>query len=91
MCMLRKGLAGGVESGGSSFEEAIDPIPEQAVRRFEHYELVTDNDGEPVELGRGAMGSLIRRLTSMMYRCCIKMRRHAISCSQRLTAQAASH
>jgi serine/threonine protein kinase/predicted ATPase len=24
--------------------------------RFEHYELVTDKDGKPVELGRGAMG-----------------------------------
>ena len=25
-------------------------------RRFEHYELVTGEDGKPVELGRGAMG-----------------------------------
>jgi hypothetical protein len=24
--------------------------------RFEHYELVTDEDGQPLELGRGAMG-----------------------------------
>jgi len=24
--------------------------------RFEHYELITDQDGKPVELGRGAMG-----------------------------------
>ena len=30
--------------------------PEQAVQRFEHYELVTGEDGKPVELGRGAMG-----------------------------------
>jgi serine/threonine protein kinase len=29
---------------------------EQALQRFEHYELVTDEDGKPVELGRGAMG-----------------------------------
>ena len=56
VCLLRKGLGGGVESGGSSFEEAIKPTPEQVVRRFEHYELVTDKGGEPVELGRGAMG-----------------------------------
>jgi hypothetical protein len=42
VCMLRKGLAGGIESGRSSFEEAIMPTPEQAERRFEHYELVTD-------------------------------------------------
>jgi hypothetical protein len=56
VCMLRRGLAGGVESGVSSFQESIKPTPEQVVRRFEHYELVTDKDGEPVELGRGAMG-----------------------------------
>jgi serine/threonine protein kinase len=30
--------------------------PEQAIQRFEHYELVTGQDGKPVELGRGAMG-----------------------------------
>src|SRR5208282_5086802 len=56
VCMLRKALAGGVESGESSFEEAVKPTPEQAVQRFEHYELVTGADGRPVELGRGAMG-----------------------------------
>src|SRR5439155_27144556 len=56
VCMLRKGLTGGVESGESSFEDTIKPTPEQAVQRFEHYELVTGEDGKPVELGRGAMG-----------------------------------
>jgi protein kinase-like protein len=55
--MLRKALAEGVESGGSSFEEVVKPTtPERAVQRFEHYELVTGEDGKPVELGRGAMG-----------------------------------
>ena len=56
VCMLRKALAGEVESGESSFEEAVKPTPEKAVQRFEHYELVTGEDGKPVELGRGAMG-----------------------------------
>ena len=57
VCMLRKALAGGVESGESSAsEEAVKPTPEQAAQRFEHYELVTGEDGKPVELGRGAMG-----------------------------------
>src|SRR5271165_2964165 len=56
VCMLRKGLAGGVESGESSFEEPVKPTPEQPPKRFEHYELVTGEDGKPVELGRGAMG-----------------------------------
>src|ERR1700720_1585643 len=57
VCMLRKGLAGGVEaSGESSFEDTIKPTPGQAVQRFEHYELVRGEDGKPIELGRGAMG-----------------------------------
>jgi hypothetical protein len=54
--MLRKGLAEGTESAESSFQEAAKPIPEHAEQRFEHYKLVTDEDGKPVELGRGAMG-----------------------------------
>jgi serine/threonine protein kinase/predicted ATPase len=57
VCMLRKGLASGVESGESFFEEAVKPTtPEHATQRYEHYELVTGEDGKPVELGRGAMG-----------------------------------
>ena len=57
VCMLRKGLAGTVDSGESSvFEDTIKPIAEQAAQRFEHYELVNGEDGKPVELGRGAMG-----------------------------------
>jgi hypothetical protein len=54
--MLRQGLAGGVESGESSFEDTVKPTPEEAMQRFEHYELVTGEDRQPVELGRGAMG-----------------------------------
>jgi hypothetical protein len=58
VCMLRKGLAGGVESGESSAsDDTVRPTtPEQAVQRFEHYELVRGEDGKSVELGRGAMG-----------------------------------
>jgi serine/threonine protein kinase len=54
--MLRRGLAGGVESGESSFRKAVRPPPEQPTKRFEHYEVVQGEDGRPVELGRGAMG-----------------------------------
>jgi len=56
--MLRKALADGLESGESSAsEDTVKPTTsEQAVQRFEHYELVTGEDGKPVELGRGAMG-----------------------------------
>ena len=57
VCMLRKGLAGAVEPGGSSAsEDTIKPTAEQAAQRFEHYELAQGEDGKPVELGRDAMG-----------------------------------
>ena len=64
VCVLRKALAGGVESGGSSAsEDPVEPkTPERAVQRFEHYELVTGEDGKPVELGRGAMGVTYKAL-----------------------------
>jgi serine/threonine protein kinase len=54
--MLRKGLAEGTQSGESSFEEAVRPTLDHPPKRFEHYDLVTGEDGKPVELGRGAMG-----------------------------------
>src|SRR6202008_4995321 len=54
--MLRQGLAEGNESGESSLEEAAKTKLEQAVQRFGHYEPVKDENGKPVELGRGAMG-----------------------------------
>src|SRR5271165_4902279 len=58
VCMLRKGLAGGVESGDSSGSEYTlkQTTRDQRAQRFEPYELVTGEDGKPVELGRGAMG-----------------------------------
>jgi serine/threonine protein kinase len=56
VCMFRKALSGGVESGEPPSEDTVEPAPEHAAHRFEHYELVTAKDGKPVELGRGAMG-----------------------------------
>jgi tRNA A-37 threonylcarbamoyl transferase component Bud32 len=50
-CMLRRALAVEVESGESPSEDTVTPT-----KRFEHYELVKDEDGKAVELGRGAMG-----------------------------------
>ena len=58
VCVLRKALADGVQSGESSAsaDRAKSTTPQQAVQRFEHYELVRGEDGKAVELGRGAMG-----------------------------------
>ena len=56
VCMLRGALASDVESGESSSEHAVEPTSQDVAQRFEHYELVTGEDGRPIELGRGAMG-----------------------------------
>ena len=66
VCMLRKALPGAAESGASSFEEPVKPTKsEQVLQRFDHYELVMGEDGKPVELSRGAMGSHTRRSISI--------------------------
>ena len=62
VCMLRKGLAGGVESGESSEDKVKQMTAEPREQRFEHYELVTGEDGQPIELGRGAMGVTYKAL-----------------------------
>ena len=54
--MLRNALAGGVQFEESSSMEGLEPSPSREGQRLEHYELVMDKDGQPVELGRGAMG-----------------------------------
>jgi serine/threonine protein kinase/tetratricopeptide (TPR) repeat protein len=56
VCMLRQALSHGVRPGDSSSETALTPTSQDAAQRLEHYELVTGEDGKPVELGRGAMG-----------------------------------
>jgi serine/threonine protein kinase/tetratricopeptide (TPR) repeat protein len=54
-CMLRSALGSTVEFGGEGFVTST-PEDDSSVYRFEHYELVTGEDGKPIELGRGAMG-----------------------------------
>ena len=54
--MLRKALDSEVESGESPSEHSVEPTAERLAQRFGNYELAKDDDGKPVELGRGAMG-----------------------------------
>ena len=59
VCMLRKALAGGVESGESSSEDTGKQTSEHATQRFEHYELVKSEDGKPLRTRLGSeSGSL---------------------------------
>jgi hypothetical protein len=61
VCMLRGALPGAAGSGASSSEDPFKPTTGQPLQ-FEHYELVTGEDGKPVELGRGAMGITYKAL-----------------------------
>jgi hypothetical protein len=56
VCLLREALAGGLESGEFFPEDPAERTLENAAQRFEHYELIRNEDGTPIELGRGAMG-----------------------------------
>ena len=73
VCMLRQGLAGGVESGESSFEEAVKPKSELLAHRFENYELAKGDDGTPIELGRGAMGVTFKAI-DVDLRCAVTLK-----------------
>ena len=56
VCLLRKAVAGGIETEESSSGERLESTPTREGQRLEHYELVMNEENQPVELGRGAMG-----------------------------------
>jgi eukaryotic-like serine/threonine-protein kinase len=56
VCILRQAIGEQGDSNESALERGLEPIREFVSHRFEHYELVTDESGKPIELGRGAMG-----------------------------------
>ena len=73
VCALLR--AGGHDSAPS---EALNPVsdsesssaetePASIVRRFENYEVMLDHDGQPVELGRGAMGITYKAFDSDLH------------------------
>jgi hypothetical protein len=65
VCMLRRALAGGVESGESFSEDAASSTPKAAAQRLEHYELVTDKDGNPSNWVAVRWVSLTKHSTSI--------------------------
>jgi len=68
VCILRGAF--GEESAGTGQSSVSGPAAassEEAdggsqVRRFEHYEVMLDEAGRPIELGRGAMGVTYKAL-----------------------------
>ena len=54
VCLLRGVREQAVDQ--SVCDTTFERTPGEAMLRLEHYELVLDNDGRPLELGRGAMG-----------------------------------
>jgi predicted ATPase len=62
ICILHTGLASEIDSGESASEDTVKPTSEPRAQGFEHYELVRGDGGQPVELGRGAMGVTYRAI-----------------------------
>ena len=56
VCMLRRADGGGVKPDGSLAGDTVEPAPGHAPQRFDHYQIALDEGGQPLELGRGAMG-----------------------------------
>ena len=57
ICILREAMDEQIKPA-KKFLKGVPPnrSGRRLSHRFEHYELITDQDGKPVELGRGAMG-----------------------------------
>jgi serine/threonine protein kinase/tetratricopeptide (TPR) repeat protein len=53
VCLLHRAMAGGLQVPEAPVAGAANP---GSMHRLEHYELVMDQDGQPLQLGRGAMG-----------------------------------
>src|SRR4029077_6844169 len=52
VCLLR----GALKPDGDTSGSAVDSSASESELRFEHYRVLQNADGTPIELGRGAMG-----------------------------------
>jgi TolB-like protein/Tfp pilus assembly protein PilF len=57
VCVLRGALG-----NEQTVSQSVRPTPSPSELRFEHYEILTCEDGTPLELGRGAMGVTYKAL-----------------------------
>src|SRR6516225_9030200 len=56
VCLVRMAIDRDAESAESSSEEEDEAASKEVPQRLGHYQLVRDENGKPVELGRGGMG-----------------------------------
>jgi hypothetical protein len=55
-------LQGALGNDSAITESQVEPTHSVSQLRFEHYEVLTREDGTPLELGRGAMGVTCKAL-----------------------------
>src|SRR5262245_47265440 len=56
VCALRQALGDEAEFEELYLQDTAESAAHHTAYRFEHYEVMLDDDGMPIELGRGAMG-----------------------------------